>query len=158
MRVLLGSLAALWDLKGPYLQFAGLLAAAAGAALYWLWLPVAALWDLVLHVLLLLVASACIYWALALLRKRFAGAPPRAGALLNSPAAWTAVALFACAGVWLPYRLVWWVPRFATLQGQAASAGARFLAAWFLFTGGLAWLAACAGRIARQEDRDGTRL
>jgi hypothetical protein len=61
------------------------------------------------------------------------------------------VAFFAAISVWLPWRLITWVPRFETLAAQAWSAGIRFLVAWVLFAAGICWLAACLGLLSQEN-------
>ena len=60
------------------------------------------------------------------------------------------VLFIACA--YLPYRLIWWVPTFKGLYGQAASMTVRFGLAYFLAVTGWLVLASTLGqrRVRRQ--------
>jgi hypothetical protein len=48
------------------------------------------------------------------------------------PLYWLWLALLLSFGVYLPYKLVWWIPGLQTLRQQAWSMGGRFLLAYFL--------------------------
>jgi hypothetical protein len=68
---------------------------------------------------------------------------------LKRPASWAAVVIWLAAGLYLPWRLIWWIPAVEGMPGQAASATVRFLAAALLFTGLTVWL---GWRFWRTED------
>jgi len=132
-------------------EAACLLAAAAGMAVLWLWAPVATGVDLALQTGYALGALACLVWALAIVKRRFAGGGIRPARLVQRAGFWGAVALYAAWGAWLPWRLATWAPRFESLAAEAASAAVRLAAAWLLFTGGICWLAACAGILSSED-------
>jgi hypothetical protein len=48
------------------------------------------------------------------------------------PLYWIGFALFVAVGVYVPYRIVWWIPDLRTLRQQAWSMGARFLIAYLI--------------------------
>ena len=63
----------------------------------------------------------------------------RSWRLLKPGSYWPWFCLLAIAGVYLPYKLVWWVPDLDTLRRQAWSAGLRFALAYVLLIS--AWVA-----------------
>jgi hypothetical protein len=76
-------------------------------------LPVAALW----------LVFRCINWP-----------------TLLTAAGYTTVVLWALLGVWLPWRIVWWVIPFESATLEGALAALRFLTADALFSAALLWL------------------
>ena len=129
-----------------------LLAAAGGMAMLWLWAPVATGMDLAIQAGYALGALGCLVWALAIVKRRFAGGI-RPARVLRRAEFWGALAVFGAAGVWLPAQLAAWAPRFGSLAAEAASAAARLAAAWLLFTGAICWLAACAGMLSSEDGK-----
>ena len=63
-------------------------------------------------------------------------------AALRTVAGWTTLALWALAGVWLPWRLLWLVFPLESIAAEATLAAIRFALADALATGALLWLAA----------------
>ena len=59
--------------------------------------------------------------------------------LLKRPSYWLWWCALAFVGGYLPYKLVWWIPKLDTLRGQAWSAGLRFALAFLLLIS--AWIA-----------------
>ncbi len=141
-------LAGMWP---GWLRFAVVTAAAAGLAAGWLWTPLSRSWQLLLNLAYLLGAGALAAWGLTCAHRRFAPEGIRLLRALQLPEFWGALALFALAGLWLPARLMTWVPGFQTLAAQAWSAGVRAALAWALFTGAICWLFAFLGLISRER-------
>lgn len=145
---------ALSALGRQWRTWAGVSLALAGALAFaglWLWTPVSRASLLALQGAYLLASAACVVRALVQARRGFAPAGVAWGRLWRRGEFLAAVALFAAGGVWLPARLAAWVPRFESLAAQAASVAVRLAAAWLLFTGGLCWLAACAGVLSSED-------
>ncbi len=63
-------------------------------------------------------------------------------AAVRSVGGWTTLVVWALAGVWLPWRLLWLVRPLATIAAEASVAAIRFALADALATGALLWLAA----------------
>ncbi len=63
-------------------------------------------------------------------------------AAVRSIGGWTTLALWALAGVWLPWRLLWLVIPRESIAAEATLAAIRFALADALATGALLWLAA----------------
>jgi hypothetical protein len=143
VKILIDALPLLWRRKGACLGVACLLAGLPGWLTMWLSLKVATTWDLALHALILIAALGFLAFAAMLLKRAFLTPAPRR--LFASPAFWLALAVFVVLGIWLPWKLIWWVPELASLKAQAASAAARFLTAHLLFSLVLSWLIASAG-------------
>jgi len=96
-----------------------------------------------------LLWGAATYCALRYIDKEWLLAPALAGLLiifgplfaagfagfrrLRRTAVWIALALFALAGLYLPWRLMWWAPLHGSLSAEVASAIVRFGAAGLLF-------------------------
>jgi hypothetical protein len=55
-------------------------------------------------------------------------------------------------GVYVPYKLIWWIPDLATLTRQAWSAGARLLLAYVLLISAWIGLLLVTGTHVDQED------
>jgi hypothetical protein len=104
--------------------------------------PVVALWCLALFLLVNLIEREWWRWAvLALSTLAFAplcAAGWRGYQRLRHGMVWVALGLFLVIGLYVPWRLIWWVPKIEGLTGQAVSAGIRFVIAGLLFA--LAWL------------------
>jgi hypothetical protein len=132
----------LWQWKGLWAVETLLLGILLGAVYGWLALPVAKWWHIALHVAGAAVMAGLVYFAVRLVRRKLAGGAWKAA----DPAFWLACVLWLLVGLWLPYRLVFWVPDVAGMTAQAVSAGIRFVLAAVLFTGAWMWLAACAAR------------
>jgi hypothetical protein len=127
----------LWSRKGTWLLVTAIAGAEAGLLAWWLTLPVATAWDLVLHVVVLLAMAAFAALAWRVARRALPGA---------LGFCWPALPVALAAGVGVPALLLWWVPGFESIGAQAASLAVRFLLAGVLFTGALLWLAACSLR------------
>lgn len=134
-----------------WLWFSALLAGAAGLAAGWLWTPLSRNWQLALNVAYLLGAAGLASWGLTYVHRRFAPGGIRLFRAAQRMEFWGALALFSLAGLWLPARLMTWVPEFHSLSAQAWSAGVRAALAWGLFTGGICWLMACLGVLSRER-------
>jgi hypothetical protein len=65
-------------------------------------------------------------------------AGPRGFERLRHGAAWVGLGMFLLVGLYLPWKLIWWVPKIDSLSGQSISAFARFAVAGLLFA--LMWL------------------
>ncbi len=63
-------------------------------------------------------------------------------AALRTLSGWMTLALWALAGVWLPWRLLWLVFPLGSIAAEATLAAIRFALADALATGALLWLAA----------------
>lgn len=134
-----------------WILVAALLTGAGGVAVLWLAAPLATGMHVALNAVYAVWAAGFVLYALWLARRRFAPEGIRMGRVFQRPQLWGAVALFAVVGLLLPWGLMRWVPGFASLGAQAASAMIRFLLAWALFTGGLCWLVACLGLLSKEE-------
>lgn len=57
----------------------------------------------------------------------------------KQPLYWLGFCLLLGVGIYIPYKLVWWIPDFQTIRQQAWSMGSRFLLAYtILITAGVA--------------------
>lgn len=68
------------------------------------------------------------------------------------PLYWLWFGVLILAGVYVPYKLVWWIPELQTIRQQAWSMGARFMAAYVIaITAGIAavWM---TGEYTDRED------
>ena len=68
---------------------------------------------------------------------------------------WGWLVLLAAAGIYLPYKLMWWIPDLSTLRRQAWSAGARFFCAYLVLIS--AWVALLLVVGSRSEVEDPER-
>lgn len=66
---------------------------------------------------------------LAIFGPLFAWAPSR----IKRPVVWVALAVFMVAGLYVPWRLIWWIPKLEGMRAQAISAAARFALAGVLY-------------------------
>ena len=72
--------------------------------------------------------------------------------VLRQPLYWLLYCILMALAVWVPYKLVTWVPELSTLRGQAWSAGLRFAVAYISLISaglGLMWM---AGERTDRED------
>jgi hypothetical protein len=140
MKFLSASVARVWAHKLLWLGET-LLLGVTGAAVYgWLALPVATVWHLVAHLLLAGAILALLYFGLRLASRSLGPANWKRAA--RAPQFWIFALACVAAGVWLPFRLIWWIPVFDALAAQAASAALRFTMAAALCTGALLCLLA----------------
>lgn len=72
--------------------------------------------------------------------------------LLRQPLYWISLCVLMALGVWVPYRLVTWVPDFKTLHQQAWSAGLRFAAAYLILVTAFLLLMWMVGERTDRED------
>ena len=72
--------------------------------------------------------------------------------VLRRPLYWISLCVLIAMGVWLPYRLVTWVPDLKTLHQQAWSAGLRFAAAYIILITGFILLIWMVGERTDRED------
>lgn len=144
MKLLAQAFFRLWLRKRLWLQETLLLAALLAAAYGWLSLPVAGNWHLALHVLTALAMLSVAVFGVRLAWRAFA--PCHGAGILAEAHFWLALVIWVAAGLWLPVKLIWWIPELAGLPMQAASAAVRFLLAGLLFAGGLLWLLSCLSR------------
>jgi hypothetical protein len=72
--------------------------------------------------------------------------------VLTRPLYWLWLCLVIVVGGYIPYRLVWWIPKFETVKAQAWSMGLRFFGAYLLAVS--AWIAVnwMVGVFAERED------
>jgi hypothetical protein len=144
----LGLLLQLWP---RWLLVSAVLGVAAGLAAGWLWTPLERNWHLLLNAAYLLGSAAAASWALTYAHRRFAPEGIRLFRAAQRAEFWGALAIFGALALWVPARLVTWVPGFQSLAGQAWSAGVRAGAAWALFTAGICWLLACLGVLSKER-------
>jgi hypothetical protein len=116
---------------------------------WWLGLPVGSGGALVLlactGVLLLASAGAILAWP-------FAKSTPRPGfRCLRAGAPWVALAVLGAAGLYLPVRMIHWVPELDSMAMRFISAGCRFLISAALFAGTLIFLSQCCSVSAGKE-------
>jgi hypothetical protein len=106
-------------------------------AYHWAGIPLAKVWQVAAVVLggLLLLAAAGYALRVVFRAADWATA-------LRTLAGWTTLVLWALAGLWLPYRLLWLVFPLESIAAEATLAAIRFALADALFTGALLWLAA----------------
>jgi hypothetical protein len=103
----------------------------------WLGIPVATLAQIALQIAgALLLLGLPLYGGRALFRA-LGGSRPR-----WNPHLLAALPLAFLGGVYLPYRLIWWIPALPSFAGQTLSAALRFAAAGLLFSLALLWLTA----------------
>lgn len=72
--------------------------------------------------------------------------------VLRQPLYWILLCLLIALGVWVPYKLVTWVPDVMTLRQQAWSAGLRFAAAYFILISAFVLLVWMVGERTDRED------
>lgn len=72
--------------------------------------------------------------------------------VLRRPAYWLWLIVLIFIGLYLPYRLVWWVPEVSTLSKQAWSAGVRFAVAYLLLVSAFVAILLEVGLRAEKED------
>jgi hypothetical protein len=65
---------------------------------------------------------------------------------------WLWLCLLLVIGAYLPYRLVWWIPRFETVRAQAWSMGLRFFTAYCLAATAWVVLMWMVGIFVERED------
>jgi hypothetical protein len=75
--------------------------------------------------------------------------------LAARPRYWLACAVLVLAGLYLPGRLVGWIPSFESLAAQAASLAVRFGLAYLLAATGALTLAAVIGQLAGEMGKGG---
>ena len=61
---------------------------------------------------------------------------------------WLLCAGLVIAGVWLPWKVIWWVPKLETITAQTVSMVLRFGVAYLLWLGSLLLFAAGVRRLA----------
>jgi len=76
----------------------------------------------------------------------------RAWRVLKRAKYWLWFVALLVLGVYLPRKLVWWIPDFSTLSKQAWSAGVRLLFAYVLLISAWVSLLLVAGEFAEKED------
>jgi ABC-type iron transport system FetAB permease component len=103
----------------------------------WAGIPLAKTWQVVVVVLCGFVLLAVAGYAL-----RVAFRSADWSAALRTVAGWTTLVVWALAGVWLPWRLLWLVFPRESIAAEATLAALRFALADALATGALLWLAA----------------
>jgi hypothetical protein len=81
----------------------------------------------------------------------------RALRVVKGPAYWGWVILLLVIGLYLPSKLIWWIPDLSTLTRQVWSAGIRFLLAYTLLISAWVGLLLVAGTRADKEDSDSER-
>jgi hypothetical protein len=104
---------------------------------HWAGIPLAKSWQVIvvaLGGLVLLASAGCAF--------RVVFRPVVWSVALRTAAGWTTLVLWALAGVWLPYRLLWLVFPLESITAEATLAALRFALADALATGALLWLAA----------------
>lgn len=72
--------------------------------------------------------------------------------VLRQPMYWISLCVLIALGVWVPYKLVTWVPELTTLHQQAWSAGLRFAAAYLVLITAFILLVWMVGERTDQED------
>ena len=133
--------------------FAGILALA-GVVYWWLAMPVARMWDLVLLAvtgLAALIMAAGLAWK-GLTAFRCAGSSlPRAA---GKGPFWLAGMIGLGTGILLPWLLIRWVPEVHGLWPQAASMGIRFTIAGLCFVSTVLWLGAVAAQLGEPHGEE----
>lgn len=72
--------------------------------------------------------------------------------VLRRPLYWLWLCALLAIGAYLPYRLVWWIPRFESVRAQAWSMGLRFFAAYTLAVTAWILLMWMVGVFTERED------
>ncbi len=72
--------------------------------------------------------------------------------VLRRPLYWVLLCILIGLGVWVPYKLVTWIPELSTLRGQAWSAGLRFAAAYIVLITAFVLLIWMVGERTDRED------
>ena len=111
-------------------------------------------------------AADCLLWVLMGLLAAFwlpiattvaaAGLRPKRMArslrVLGRPVYWLWICVFGLLGLYLPYKLVWWIPELSDLRKQAWSMGLRFFAAYILLiTLWIGLLLVVGSRVERED-------
>jgi hypothetical protein len=78
----------------------------------------------------------------------------RAVCVVKGPAYWGWLMLLLVIGLYLPSKLIWWIPDLSTLTRQAWSAGMRFFLAYIFVISAWVGLLLVAGTRADEEDSD----
>jgi hypothetical protein len=111
------------------------------------------LWIVMLLVFALWLPVASTVAAIGLKPKRM----DRAVRVVKGPAYWGWLILLLFVGLYLPSKLVWWIPDLSTLTRQAWSAGIRFFLAYLFLISAWVGLLLVAGTRADEEDSDPER-
>lgn len=110
--------------------------------------------DWLLFVLLWIVLPA--FWApvaTTIAAAGFSGGHvTRSFRVLKQPLYWILLCVLIGVGVWVPYKLVTWIPDLTTLHRQAWSAGLRFAAAYFVLITAFILLVWMVGERTDRED------
>lgn len=138
-----------------WLLAAALMSGVGAVAVLWLAAPLATGGQVAMPVVFVAWAVALVWYALWLMRRRFAPEGIRLGRALGRREGWGAVAVAATVGVVGPWGMLHWLPGFGPLGAQAVSALVRFVAAWALLSGSVCWLVACLGLLSKQERPQG---
>lgn len=142
MKFFSAAAARVWAHKLLWLGEIVLLGVTGAVAYGWLALPVATVWHLVAHLLLAGAILSLLYFGLRLASRALGPADWKRA--IHAPQFWILAFVCIVAGLWLPFRLIWWIPVFDALAAQAASVALRFAAASVLFTGAMLCLLAAA--------------
>ncbi len=65
---------------------------------------------------------------------------------------WVWLIVLVIVGVYLPYKIIWWIPNVSTLTRETWSAGIRFFLAYLLLISSWVALLLVVGTRAEQED------
>jgi len=103
----------------------------------WAGIPLAKAWQVAA-----VAVSGCVLLGVAGYALRVVFRSVDWAAAVRSVGGWTTLVLWALAGVWLPWRLLWLVRPLASIAAEATLAAIRFALADALATGALLWLAA----------------
>jgi len=81
-----------------------------------------------------------------------AGRIARSFRLLKQPSYWLWYCALVAVGVYVPYKLIWWIPDLDTLAAQAWSAGLRFAVAYaVVISAWIALLLVIGDRLSRED-------
>ena len=103
----------------------------------WAGIPLAKTWQVLVVAISGLLLLAAAGYALRVVFRAV-----RWPAALHSFSGWATLLVWAVPGVWLPYRLLWFVVPLGSIASEAVSAAVRFALADVLAMGSLLWLAA----------------
>jgi hypothetical protein len=108
--------------------------------------------DVVLFILMALLAAVWLPAATTVAASGFKGNVARSWRVLKLLKYWLWFVALVILGVYLPYRIVWWIPEAGTLNKQAWSAGVRFFFGYLLLISAWVSLLLVTGEFVEAED------
>ena len=108
--------------------------------------------DVVLLLVMALLVAVWMPAATTVAALGFKGSLARSWRVLTRAKYWLWFVALTIAGVYLPSRIVWWIPDLSTLSKQAWSAGVRFFFAYIVLISAWVSLLLVTGEYVERED------